>query len=709
MRLHALAPTSANRIATGTNRCNGSDRPTHPGLRTPADRHALVAAAMTEGVYDWNIESGSLELSDRLNEMMGFEAGELNAADWNARVCKDDYETYRIALRRHFKGETPKLACEYRLRRKSGDDIWVADHGICVRNEAGRAVRLVGAVTDVTLQKTAEESLRKSRERYSLAMRAVNEGVYEWDLENDRVYYSNSVRRVLGLDPEQLKTPDDWFDRIHPEDRAQWRKALIRHLKRQTERFECEYRFRGANGGWRWARQQGIAQFDDNNRAIRIIGATGDVTDRKEAEIAIDAARDEADRARQQLVDAIEAISEGIVLFDNEDRIILCNSRYRSYFAESADEDVAAMVVPGAPFGDIVRAAHRAGMFPDISGDKLELYVDGRMRKRRAGIECRSVEQHLKDGRWLQINDRRTADGGIASVYTDITDRKRREDELAEKTTMLEGLSSKLSKYVSPQIYASIFAGEQCAEVTAERKKLTIIFSDIAGFTDIVDSLESEQLTSLLNAYLTEMSKIALEYGATIDKFIGDAILAFFGDPESRGVEADAIACVKMAVAMQQRMRQLRDEWQAQGIDDTFALRIGITTGFCTVGNFGSDDRIDYTVIGTPVNLAARLQAHAETGGILLANETRALVCDAVPTEEHDTITLKGIARPVRTHRVIGIYDDFAEAPQIINRNQEGLVLRVDHSQLNAPARASAIAALEDTIAALRRGACASQ
>src|SRR4029078_4558109 len=135
------------------------------------------------------------------------------------------------------------------------------------------------------------------------------------------------------------------------------------------------------------------------------------------------------------------------------------------------------------------------------------------------------------------------------------------------------------------------------------------------------DLLESEDLTILLNDYLTEMSRIALEYGATIDKVIGDAILAFFGDPETKGPQEDAIACVKMAVAMQRRLREMQVTWREKGLDKTFELRIGITTGFCTVCHFGREDRMDYTVVGNEVNRAARLQAHADTGGILLSSE----------------------------------------------------------------------------------------
>src|SRR5207248_2724131 len=112
------------------------------------------------------------------------------------------------------------------------------------------------------------------------------------------------------------------------------------------------------------------------------------------------------------------------------------------------------------------------------------------------------------------------------------------------------------------------------------RKKLTVFFSDIVNFTATTDDLESEELTALLNHYLTEMSKIALEHGATIDKYIGDAILAFFGDPETKGIREDARACVDMAIAMQRRMGELQSEWLDTGLERPFQLRIGISTGY---------------------------------------------------------------------------------------------------------------------------------
>ena len=249
---------------------------------------------------------------------------------------------------------------------------------------------------------------------------------------------------------------------------------------------------------------------------------------------------------------------------------------------------------------------------------------------------------------------------------------------VTEQNRILENLSTKLSKYLSPQIFQSIFKGEQNVEISSKRKKLTICFTDIAGFTETTDNLELEELTNVLNHYLTEMSAIALQHGATIDKFIGDAMLLFFGDPQSKGVAEDAKACVVMAIAMQRRMRELEQEWRSRGLLRPFRIRMGITTGFCTVGNFGSRDRMDYTIIGNEVNLAARLQSATEPGSILLSHETNALVQGLVVTEEQPPITVKGFPKPISGYKIVGTFDDLIKEGRVVLEERDGLHVLVD-------------------------------
>ena len=224
---------------------------------------------------------------------------------------------------------------------------------------------------------------------------------------------------------------------------------------------------------------------------------------------------------------------------------------------------------------------------------------------------------------------------------------KTQEVELRGKA--FEELSNKLSKYLPPQIHKALFSGQQDTKVTTQRKKLTVFFSDIKEFTTTSESLQPEALTEYLNEYFSEMTQIALEYGATIDKYIGDAMMLFFGDPDTRGVAEDAIACVEMAVKMQNRMRVLGDQWKKRGFETPFVIRIGINTGYCNVGNFGSEERLSYTIIGGEVNIAQRLESNAEPGGILMSYETYAHVKHLYSAEEKPSMHLKGISREIKT------------------------------------------------------------
>ncbi len=395
--------------------------------------------------------------------------------------------------------------------------------------------------------------------------------------------------------------------------------------------------------------------------------------------------------ARQRLEDAIESITEGFALYDREDRMVISNSQYRALlYPGMADE-----IVPGSTFESIIRKACERGYIKDAEG-RIDEWVTQRLQQHHeAG---KSHMQRRGDGRWLMVSERKTRDGGTVAVYSDITELKSREKELAEKSSALEILSNQLAKYLSPQVYESIFSGAQEVRIASKRKKLTIFFSDIAGFTETTDKLESEELTDLLNQYLTEMSKIALAHGATIDKYVGDAIVIFFGDPESRGVKQDALACVTMAVAMQKRMRELQSVWRDAGIEKPLKCRIGINTGYCTVGNFGSEDRMDYTLIGGGVNLASRLESAATPGEILLSYETYAHVKEQFRCESEGEISVKGIAYPVATFRVIDSYENLRARSRVIHEDQAGLKIHIDLDAMTDPERSRAEAVLRQAL-----------
>ena len=241
--------------------------------------------------------------------------------DWNDRVHPEDFERYREALREHFKGRTQFHECEYRVRDKGGAYRWILDRGVCVRNEGGRAIRMVGAIGDVTRYKEIEAALRDSESRYALALEAINESVYEWRIDTGEAYYSPRVYASLGLSAEDLEVPGDWLERIHPEDRQRWKDAAVAHFKGQTERFEIEVRYRGPDDTWRWARQHGLALRDENGRAIRMVGSTGDITDLKQKEM-------ELAEKTAILENTLENMDQGISMVDRDLRVITFNRKF---------------------------------------------------------------------------------------------------------------------------------------------------------------------------------------------------------------------------------------------------------------------------------------------------------------------------------------------------------------------------------------------
>ena len=262
------------------------------------------------------------------------------------------------------------------------------------------------------------------------------------------------------------------------------------------------------------------------------------------------------------------------------------------------------------------------------------------------------------------------------------------ERKVADRTKELVDLSEKLAKYFSPQVYNSIFSGELDVKIQTQRKPLTVFFCDLQGFTQLTERLEPEILTELLTQYLTEMSKIAIRWGGTIDKFIGDAILVFFGDPESRGNKEDAMACVSMALEMLEKLELLREAWRERGLARSLNARMGVHSGVCTVGNFGSEDRLDYTVIGNGVNLAARLEANSDSNKILVSEDTYLLVKEEIKCIKKQEISVKGISYPIQTYEVSGFTSSSSSYSSKLVKSIPGLSLTFDPNEIEDNERA---------------------
>lgn len=256
-------------------------------------------------------------------------------------------------------------------------------------------------------------------------------------------------------------------------------------------------------------------------------------------------------------------------------------------------------------------------------------------------------------------------------------------------------LANKLARYAPSQIWQSIIRGEHEAKIDNKRKKLTIFFSDIQGFTELSEKLLPDDLAFILNDYFEHMTDIARRHGGTVDKYMGDAILIFFGDPESKGYKEDAKACIDMAMAMLNEMKILRERWKRLGYSGLH-IRIGINTGYCHVGNFGTSSRMSYTIVGRDANVAARLQTAAEIDQILISESTYQLVKDSFTCLEKGELQLKGLSEPVLTWQIIGRqHSEKAATNRWIDYELAGFHLQLDLNELKPYEGAKAIQILE--------------
>src|SRR5262249_20099217 len=440
-------------------------------------------------------------ISRKGKDLLGYEPAEyLKSPDfWRTRVHPKDSERILAEYSRLF--AEGRLSVEYRFRKKDDSYCWISDELQLMRNPAGDPIEVVGSWNDITARKQIGEALVAAQDRIGRLLSSAPAVVYSYKAMGDfaPTFVSENIRERLGYEPsEYLENADFWRSRVHPDELAAVEAEAIQLFKKG--RHTVEYRFLKKDGTYCWVNDAQQLIRDEQGQPSEVVGSWSDVTERKEAEMAFQ-------RSEQRLTEAIESIPEGFSLFDAGDRLIVCNTAYGELLPGLGAP------APGTPYATLARYAAEQGLVKEAKG-RVEEWIAERLAQRGQPGESHVVRRG--DGRWIQINEFKTREGGTLSVYTNITEIKRAEEELREakrKTELasevvseqkreLEILSTKLSKYLSPQVYSSIFTGQRSVEIASNRKKLTVFFSDIADFTATTDDLESEELTSLLNHYL---------------------------------------------------------------------------------------------------------------------------------------------------------------------------------------------------------------
>jgi PAS domain S-box-containing protein len=354
-------------------------------------------------------------------------------------------------------------------------------------------------------------------------------------------------------------------------------------------------------------------------------------------------------RQRRFFESLVETSPTAIIMVDREYRVTLWNPAAERLFGYTRDEAV------GVNIDDLVATD------PEIHEEATAWGTEawGLRSFRRIGRRTRK-DGSLVDVEILAIREElENEPSGFYVLYHDVTEleQTRRQLEARVDEQMAELVrTGELARFRPRHVAEGLLEGQlQTEEESFERRRITVLFGDMVGFTDLAESLEPEELAVVLNGYLREMTAAVIAFGGSVDNLIGDGILAVFGAPK-RMPEADqAWSAVRSAMEMRERCHRLAASLREQGIPADLEIRVGVNTAHCTVGVFGSEVMRAYMAVGFAVNVAARLQTAADPGSILCGFRTYALVKDRVRAEERGALMVKGALRPVEAWEILDV------------------------------------------------------
>ncbi len=405
-------------------------------MNTNIDRYLLAEKAGTEGVWDWDLRSDTLYLSPRFKEFLGLPPGDSSRGsnrpnDWLSLVHPEDVDWLHASFEAQMVGLSVPFQIEHRVRRVDSTAAkphwrWLVCRGMAVMDDSGEPIRLVGSVADITDRKHAEKELRRSEERYALAAAASNDGLYDWDLVTDRVYFSPRWASLLGLSPGELTdNPQEWLGRILPADRAILTDAMAAlggaaagvEVGAESEAaFQVEYRMRNAAGAIRWMACRGIAVLDADGRPTRLVGSQADVTDRKTAEQRLR-------QSEERYALAAAGAADGLWDWHIDSGEVYYSPRWKAMLGFGEAEIAGSIdewfqrVTPGDLDG------LRTALNLHLTGERPHLQHEFRIRD-KAGLELWMLV------RGLAVRNEKGCAVRMAGSMTDITARKKAEQQI---------------------------------------------------------------------------------------------------------------------------------------------------------------------------------------------------------------------------------------------------------------------------------------
>jgi class 3 adenylate cyclase/PAS domain-containing protein len=415
-----------------------------------------------------------------------------------------------------------------------------------------------------------------------------------------------------------------------------------------------------------------------------------DITEQKLAELEL------ADKQAQLYV-ALDNMPGAIAYTDASLRIVVCNDRFKEMYIVPEE-----LLQPGSLYPDFLRYLAKNGYYGD---GEVEALIATRVESLR-NPSGQSLEDHAPDGRWYRVLRRRVVSGGAVTVITDITEQKHAERDLLDATRRTEeanrliteknrtlealyaeiqdknrkveeqaaqiadwnarlearvteqvariGQMSKLTRFLSPKISDLIMSGDADDSLKARRTEITVVFVDLRGFTGFTEAAEPEEVMSVLREYHAELGREIMAHDGTIEHFAGDGAMILFNAPVQ--VDDHELQAIRMALRMRESVAVLARGWKKHGYGLGFG--VGIAGGYATIGAIGYEGRLEYSAIGTVVNLAARLCGEAGDSQILISPRIFSKTEGQIDVELVGELTLKGFNRVVPAYNVLGIRNE---------------------------------------------------
>ena len=553
---------------------------------------------------------------------------------------------------------------ESALQTKDGRSVPVLISASALFDEKGREAGMVEFATDLRERKREEEALQKARDELE---KRVEERTGELKAARERLQYlmtvtpgiiytnqasgnytctfvSENVDEIMGFTGwEMLDDPDFWSARLHPEDRKRVFDEMFPLIERGGG--AVEYRFRHRSGNYIWIQDTFKVVYDDQGRPLEIVGSWADISDRKQAEQAL-GERMAVMKDLQTLV----AASPAIIYTTQVSGDFAC-----TFVSENLNSVMA--YAPWEMRDDPkfwVRHLH-----PD---DKERVFTEiGRLIGQGGG----ALEYRFRHRRghyvWVQdtftvMRDNEAKPKEIVGSWADISERKRIEAELQKLAEQVElrnkFIRETFGRYLTDEVVSTVLESPSGLQLGGEKRKITMMMTDLRGFTSLSERLAPERVVTMLNRYLTAMVKVIKDYQGTIDEFIGDAIFVLFGAPTWQ--EDDAERAVACSVAMQLALVAVNEQNRQEELPEV-EMGIGVHTGQVVVGNIGSSERTKYGVVGSHVNLTSRIQSYTTGGQILISETTRKEVGPILKIGKQMEIKAKGVKHPITLAEILGI------------------------------------------------------